>query len=62
MAEKAKNNSELDSNKVIISTHDGQSINLPLHNGSVGPSVVDIRKFYSQTGMFTFDPASPERR
>ena len=57
MAEKAKNNSELDSNKVIISTHDGQSINLPLHNGSVGPSVVDIRKFYSQTGMFTFDPA-----
>ena len=24
--------------------------------GSVGPDVVDIRKLYAQTGMFTFDP------
>ncbi len=24
--------------------------------GSVGPQVVDIRKFYAETGMFTFDP------
>ena len=24
--------------------------------GSVGPEVVDIRKFYAETGMFTFDP------
>jgi citrate synthase len=25
-------------------------------NGSVGPDVVDIRKFYADTGMFTYDP------
>src|SRR4029079_244090 len=24
--------------------------------GSVGPEVVDIRKLYSETGMFTYDP------
>lgn len=25
-------------------------------NGSVGPSVIDIRSLYAQTGMFTYDP------
>jgi len=25
-------------------------------NGSVGPDVVDIREFYADTGMFTYDP------
>ena len=25
-------------------------------DGSVGPEVVDIRKFYGETGMFTYDP------
>jgi len=29
---------------------------LPVHNGTVGPDVVDIRKFYAQTGAFTYDP------
>src|SRR5688500_11384614 len=28
----------------------------PVLPGSVGPEVVDIRKFYGQTGMFTYDP------
>ncbi len=28
----------------------------PRLNGSVGPDVVDIRKMYGQTGMFTYDP------
>ncbi len=28
----------------------------PVISGSVGPDVVDIRKLYAQTGMFTFDP------
>ena len=27
-----------------------------LLSGSVGPSVADIRKFYGDTGMFTYDP------
>ena len=28
----------------------------PVKAGSVGPEVVDIRKFYADTGMFTYDP------
>jgi citrate synthase len=28
----------------------------PIVEGSVGPKVIDIRKLYAQTGMFTFDP------
>ncbi len=28
----------------------------PVLSGSVGPQVVDIRKFYAETGMFTYDP------
>lgn len=31
-------------------------VDLPVMEGSVGPKVVDIRKLYAQTGMFTFDP------
>ncbi|HET9813210.1 MAG TPA: citrate/2-methylcitrate synthase, partial [Sphingomicrobium sp.] len=32
------------------------SVDFPLLDGSVGPEVVDIRKFYGETGMFTYDP------
>ena len=28
----------------------------PVMSGSVGPDVIDIRKLYAQTGMFTYDP------
>ncbi len=35
---------------------DGKEIDLPVFNAVHGPSVVDIRKFYAQTGAFTFDP------
>jgi len=34
----------------------GQSVELPVLEGTVGPSVVDIRSIYSETGLFTFDP------
>ena len=34
----------------------GNNIDLPILEGSVGPSVVDIRKFYAQSGQFTYDP------
>ncbi|RQH02806.1 citrate/2-methylcitrate synthase, partial [Paraburkholderia dinghuensis] len=33
-----------------------ESIELPVYKGSMGPDVIDIRKLYSQTGMFTYDP------
>ena len=34
----------------------GQDFEYPMLSGSVGPDVIDIRKLYGQTGMFTFDP------
>ncbi|SBV95566.1 citrate synthase [uncultured Alphaproteobacteria bacterium] len=34
----------------------GKSYELPVIDGSVGPRVVDIRKFYADTGCFTYDP------
>jgi len=34
----------------------GQSIKLPVMDGSMGPSVIDVRKLYAETGHFTFDP------
>jgi len=34
----------------------GREIQLPVMGGSVGPEVIDIRKLYAETGMFTYDP------
>ena len=36
--------------------YNGQSVELPVFSGEIGPDVVDIRKLYGQTGMFTYDP------
>lgn len=33
-----------------------KSYDFPVLSGSTGPDVVDIRKFYAETGMFTYDP------
>ena len=35
---------------------DGREISLDVLDGTVGPRVIDIRKLYADTGMFTFDP------
>jgi citrate synthase len=32
------------------------NIELPVYSGNIGPDVIDIRKLYAQTGMFTYDP------
>jgi len=34
----------------------GESVEFPILDGSVGPSVIDVRNLYAQTGHFTFDP------
>jgi citrate synthase len=34
----------------------GKDVEYPILKGSTGPDVVDIRKLYGQTGMFTYDP------
>ena len=33
-----------------------KTVQAPILPGSVGPEVIDIRKFYGETGMFTYDP------
>ncbi|HWL81798.1 MAG TPA: citrate synthase [Roseomonas sp.] len=42
----------------VTVTLDGsnRSATLPLIQGSIGPDVFDIRKLYSELGVFTFDP------
>ena len=48
---------KLADNKATLSFSDGKpSIDLPVYQGTVGPDVIDIRKLYGQTGMFTYDP------
>ncbi|MHB1666669.1 MAG: citrate synthase [Thiomonas sp.] len=43
--------------KATLSFSDGSpSVELPIHEGSIGPDVIDIRKLYAQTGKFTYDP------
>ena len=48
---------KLADNKATLSFSNGTpNVELPVYQGSVGPDVVDIRKLYAQTGMFTYDP------
>ena len=43
--------------KATLSFSDGTApIEFPVHSGSTGPDVIDIRKLYGATGKFTFDP------
>ncbi|MBE0472908.1 citrate synthase [Rhodoferax sp.] len=48
---------KLAENKATLSFSNGSpSVELPVYQGTVGPDVIDIRKLYGQTGMFTYDP------
>jgi citrate synthase len=48
---------KLADNKATLSFSNGSpSIDMPVYSGSIGPDVIDIRKLYGQTGMFTYDP------
>ncbi len=42
--------------KATLTYGEGKSIEMPVYGGSIGPDVIDIRKLYGQTGMFTYDP------
>ena len=42
--------------KATLSYGEGKSVDLPVYGGAHGPDVIDIRKLYGQTGMFTYDP------
>jgi len=48
---------KLSDNKATISFSNGTpSFDVPVYAGNIGPDVLDIRKLYGQTGMFTYDP------
>ena len=48
---------KLADNKATLSFSNGSpSVEMPVYHGNVGPDVIDIRKLYAQTGMFTYDP------
>jgi citrate synthase len=34
----------------------GTEVEAPIRSGTIGPDVIDIRKLYAQTGVFTYDP------
>ena len=40
----------------LIDNSTDKRVELPLLNGTLGPKVIDIRKLYSLTGLFTYDP------
>ena len=45
--------------KESVTLTDNQSkkaVTLPLLPGTLGPKVIDVRKLYAETGMFTYDP------
>ena len=45
-----------DSKATLSFSNGAPSIEMPVYSGSIGPDVIDIRKLYSQSGMFTYDP------
>ena len=46
-----KNNKDLANLKL-----NGKDYDFDIHNGTIGPDVVDISKLYSESGKFTYDP------
>ena len=40
----------------LTNNQTGESVDLPILEGSVGPGVIDVRALYANTGHFTFDP------
>ena len=48
---------KLADNKATLSFSNGSpAVELPVYQGTIGPDVIDIRKLYAQTDMFTYDP------
>ncbi|MFO0997187.1 MAG: citrate synthase [Alphaproteobacteria bacterium] len=40
----------------VTDNRTGKTVEMPILDGTVGPSVIDIRKLYAETGVFTYDP------
>src|SRR5262245_42926381 len=42
--------------KVAVKDGDGKNWDLPVLKGTLGPDVIDVRKLYTEHGLFTYDP------
>ena len=40
----------------LIDNSSGKKVDMPILSGSAGPRVIDVRRLYADTGMFTYDP------
>ena len=40
----------------LTDNRNGQSWDLPIMSGTLGPDVIDVRRLYAEAGVFTFDP------
>ena len=54
MVEDTKN--DLKKTYTLFDNESGNSYEIPLLEGTTGPSVLDIRNLYNETGLFTYDP------
>ena len=54
MAEKAASNAA--GSVTLIDNRTGERFEVPVIAGAMGPSVIDVRRLYAETGMFTYDP------
>src|SRR5713226_9064130 len=44
------------STATLTDNETGKSYEMPIIHGTIGPRLVDIRKMYGESGMFTYDP------
>src|SRR5713226_1839140 len=44
------------STATLTDNETGKSYEMPIIHGTIGPRLVDVRKFYGDAGMFTYDP------
>ncbi len=56
MSKKKTSGGKSDNTFTLTDNRSGRSFDLPVLSGTAGPDVVDVRKFYADTGRFTYDP------
>ncbi len=49
-------NKPVTKNSATLTPPSGVKVSLPVLDGTLGPSVFDVRKLYAETGQFTYDP------
>ncbi|NBC94768.1 MAG: citrate (Si)-synthase [Deinococcus-Thermus bacterium] len=55
-AQTAASTGDQDDTVTLTDNATGQTYTFPVMHGTQGPRVIDIRKLYAETGMFTYDP------